>query len=296
MDILKGRRGPALPAVAFGSLVALGLSLFAAPAAAQARRGCEVSHPPGFVPREDEVRNCNPDNWTPDDRRFFGFNPLRAYVASSSRWEVDGSPAHYGPNGFQVTLSVYCKEPVWMEWETADGTATAPADYVAVSGATFEFPPKTAAARCFVETKDDELAEDDEHFLVRSVHPGTDFCTGKVCAAGNPEPAPLCILDDERGGGSSICDNLGSSRNPPDLDDDGAPNRIDLSVNPTVVSEARFEQGPVDVMATLVGGVTRSVDTVGEVDPHGDRGRIRKRGGRHFVPGWRVCHAGGGLR
>ena len=117
MDILKGRRGPALPAVAFGSLVALGLSLFAAPAAAQARRGCEVSHPPGFGPRKDEVRNCNPDYWTPDDRRFFGFNPLRAYVASSSRWEVDGSPAHYGPNGFQVTLSVYCKEPVWMEWE-----------------------------------------------------------------------------------------------------------------------------------------------------------------------------------
>ena len=119
-----------------------------------------------------------------------------------------------------------------------------------------------------METKDDAIAEnDDEHFFVRSLDVG-DWADPEllhrelVRQAGDPELVPLCILDDERGGGSSICDNLGSSRNPPDLDDDGAPNRIDLSVNPTVVSEARFEQGPVDVMATLVGGVTRSVDTV----------------------------------
>ena len=134
MGILKGRRGPALPAVAFGMLVTLNLSLFSEPAEAQYQSRfthgeCLATDADGPVP-VSERRTCNPDNWTPDDRRYFGFNPLTVYVAPSSRFEQGGGQ---GPNLFSMTLSVHCKESVAIGWRTRDATATAGQDYTAVN-------------------------------------------------------------------------------------------------------------------------------------------------------------------
>ena len=95
MGILKGRRGPALPALAAGTLVTLGLALLAAPAAAQndsrfTHGECLASDTLGPVD-VSERRTCNPaPTGTTTTGVTFGFNPLRVYVAPSSRWEQGG--------------------------------------------------------------------------------------------------------------------------------------------------------------------------------------------------------------
>ena len=211
MGILKGRRGPALPALAAGTLVTLGLALLAAPAAAQSdsrftHGECLASDTDGPVD-VSERRTCNPDNWDDDDRRYFGFNPLRVYVAPSSRFEQGGG---HGPNLFSMTLSVHCEESVAIGWRTRDATATAGQDYTAVNSATHVFEPGSGGAQCGVDTMDDATAEPDETFTVESFQlTDPNICNGTtVCAAGDPEPAHLCILDDDPGGGqpNPLCD------------------------------------------------------------------------------------------
>ena len=197
MGIVKGgRRGPALHAVAFGTLVTLGLALLAAPAAAQSRfthGECLETDAEGPV-MESERRVCDP-NAAGYDAHFFELNPLTALVARSVRLEVDNN---LGPNLFSVTLSAHCKEPVVMAWRTADHTATAGHDYQAVTAATHEFRPGTNSAQCGVNTLQDEIVEPAETFEVWSYK--LDPCpAGKLCAAGDPEPARLCIIDDDGG-------------------------------------------------------------------------------------------------
>ena len=211
MGIVKGRRGPALPALAAGTLVTLGLALLAAPAAAQSdsrftHGECLASDIVGPVD-VSERRTCNPDYWDDDDEVYFDFNPLRVYVAPSSRFEQGGGQ---GPNLFSMTLSVHCKESVAIGWRTGDATATAGQDYTAVNSATHVFEPGSGGAQCGVDTMDDATAERDETFTVESFElTDPSICGGTtVCAAGDPEPAHLCILDDDPGGGqpNPLCD------------------------------------------------------------------------------------------
>ena len=57
---------------------------------------------------------------------------------------------------------------------------------------------------------DDATAEPDETFTVESFQlTDSNICAGTtVCAVGDPEPAHLCILDDDPGGGqpNPLCD------------------------------------------------------------------------------------------
>ena len=136
-----------------------------------------------------------------------GFNPLTVYVARSSRFEQGGGQ---GPNLFSMTLSVHCKESVKIGWRTGDATATAGQDYTAVNDATHTFVPGSNGAQCGVDTMDDETPEPDETFMVESFQlTDPNICDGTtLCAAGDPEPAHLCVLDDDPGGGqpNPLCD------------------------------------------------------------------------------------------
>ena len=217
MGILTGRSLRAPSVRAFGAVMALGLSMFAAPAAAQTHGQCVITQvpPPEYDPAAlGYVRACDPDD--PDyDTSFFSFNPLQAHVARSDRWEVEGSSL--GPNTFSLSLSTYCKEEVWIAWKTLGGTATDGLDYDAVPGTTFKFPAGKVSAACGVMTMDDDLVEDHEYFWVGTVHPDSvqsGFCSGRLCADGN-DTAALCILDNDGGGGDSTeCDAPGNNPNP----------------------------------------------------------------------------------
>ena len=139
MGILRGRRPPALSALAVGILLTLGLSLLATPAAAQTRvhGTCWITQTPEFDPwdpdgdpntDDGDVQACDPSD--PNyDASFFSLNPLRAHTASSSRFEVEGDTDRYGPNTFSLSLSAYCEEAVTVAWKTMGGTATDGVDY-----------------------------------------------------------------------------------------------------------------------------------------------------------------------
>ena len=217
MGILKGRRRPALPALAAGILATLGLSLLAAPAEAQSQFTHGVClETDTFGPELGLARVCDP---TADgyDASYFGLNPLTAYVAPSARLEVDNNR---GPNLFSVTLSAHCEEPVMMAWKTADHTATAGHDYQAVAAATYTFRPGTNGAQCGVNTLQDDIAEPVETFEVWS-YELSPCPAGKLCAAGDARPARLCIIDDDGGprspGDLDLCNNVegGGRINPP---------------------------------------------------------------------------------
>ena len=109
-----------------------------------------------------------------------------------------------------MALSVHCKESVAIGWRTRDATATAGQDYTAVNSATHVFAPGSNGAQCGVDTMDDETPEPDETFMVESFQlTDPNICDGTtLCATGDPEPAHLCVLDDDPGGGqpNPLCD------------------------------------------------------------------------------------------
>ena len=234
MGIVKGGRRPALPALAAGTLVTLGLSLLAAPAEAQSRfthGECLETDTLGPV-MVSERRVCDPTDGR-YDKPFFDSNPLTAYVASSARLEVDNNR---GPNLFSVTLSAHCEEPVMMAWKTADDTATAGQDYQAVAAATYTFRPGTNGAQCGVNTLQDDIAEPVETFEAWSylLSPCPD---GKLCAAGDARPARLCIIDDDGGprslGDLDLCTNVEGGGGIPPVIDQG---EWEVMVSPTSLS------------------------------------------------------------
>ena len=195
------------------AVLTLGLAFLAAPADAQSRfthGECLANQTHGAVPL-DKRKVCDPAA-AGYDARYFSFNPLSVYVAPSSRWEQGGG---HGPNLFNMSLSVYCKEKVAIGWRTRDATATAGSDYTAVSGATHVFEPGIISAQCAVDTMDDQIAEPDETFEIvlfelseqthSTVCDGTTLCTE---VEDTSDTTHLCILDDEPGGGQSnpLCD------------------------------------------------------------------------------------------
>lgn len=78
--------------------------------------------------------------------------------------------AFEGPPGtsnavFTFVLSAPSADPVTVDYATADGTAHAPADYVATSG-TVTFPPGATTVSLAVPIQDDALDEKDESFYL----------------------------------------------------------------------------------------------------------------------------------
>lgn len=76
-----------------------------------------------------------------------------------------------GANGaadvsLQVVLSRPSDRPVWVDWATVDGTATAPSDYAAAEG-TVGFAVGRVDANIVVRFAGDTVAEGDEAFTVR---------------------------------------------------------------------------------------------------------------------------------
>ena len=117
--------------------------------------------------------------------------------------------------GFVVTLSGSTARTVTVDYATADGSATAGADYEAVSG-TLTFEPGESSAAIPVEIVDDETYEPDETFLARLSSP-----VDAVVATGE---ATGTILDDDEQPAA-----VAFRPDNPMLCVGGAPARIDLS-------------------------------------------------------------------
>ena len=80
---------------------------------------------------------------------------------------------------FTVTLSGAVGSDVALGWSTTGGTATAGADYTAVTGGTVTFVSGESLTRTIsVMTLEDILAESDETFMVTLAAPGTGLPTG----------------------------------------------------------------------------------------------------------------------
>jgi 6-phosphogluconolactonase (cycloisomerase 2 family) len=92
---------------------------------------------------------------------------------------------------FVVRLSAPSRKPVTVSYQTSDGTAVAPADYLAASG-TLSFPPGVVAAMLNVPVVGDTLDEGNETFSVTLSAP--------VNADLGRSQASATIVDDDHGG------------------------------------------------------------------------------------------------
>ena len=81
-----------------------------------------------------------------------------------------GSTTGVAQASFTITLAVAIAEPVMVDYATADGTATAPSDYLAKSG-TLTFQPGQTSKVITVSVKGDTEVEDDETFFVNLSNP-----------------------------------------------------------------------------------------------------------------------------
>ena len=130
--------------------------------------------------------------------------------------EISGGAASEGETmGFAVTLSGSTARTVTVDYATADGSATAGADYGSVSG-TLTFAPGESSATVSVDIVDDEMYEPDETFVARLSSP-----INAVIAAG--EATGTILDDDEEPAAVAVLPEN------PMLCVGGAPARIDLS-------------------------------------------------------------------
>ncbi len=130
--------------------------------------------------------------------------------------EISGGAASEGETiGFAVTLSGLTARTVAVDYATADGSATAGADFGSVSG-TLTFAPGESSATVSVDIVDDETYEPDETFVARLSSPVnavvvTGEATGTILDD-DEEPAAVAVRPEN-----------------PMLCVGGAPARIDLS-------------------------------------------------------------------
>ena len=105
-----------------------------------------------------------------------------------------------GVMAFTVRLGAASEQPVSMSWMSADGTATAAADYAAVTDGTLTFAPGQTRQTIRVDVLDDRLDESDETFVVRLSNP--------VNARLDPHgsAATGTIVDDDATPGLTIAD------------------------------------------------------------------------------------------
>ena len=101
------------------------------------------------------------------------FNTASATVGGPVRVRVEGGRAREGRDeslDFTVSLSRAARDGVSVDYETADGTATAGEDYTAVSG-TLVFPPGETERTVAVAILDDAIDEGRETFFLRLSNP-----------------------------------------------------------------------------------------------------------------------------
>jgi hypothetical protein len=84
-------------------------------------------------------------------------------IADVSHSEGDSGTTLYA---FTVSLSNASYQTVMVDYATADGTATAPADYLAVSGTTLAFLPGETSRQVNISSAGDLTFEADEQFFV----------------------------------------------------------------------------------------------------------------------------------
>ena len=107
---------------------------------------------------------------------------------------VADADATSGTLSFEVTLAPAADTAVTVDWATADGTATAGADYESASG-TLTFAPGETEKTVTVTVLADGVAETEETLtltLANSVGAEVDdaTATGTIADAGEPEPEP----------------------------------------------------------------------------------------------------------
>ena len=101
------------------------------------------------------------------------FNTASVTVGGPVRLRVEGGRAREGRDeslDFTVSLSRAARDGVSVDYETADGTATAGEDYTAVSG-TLVFPPGETEQTVAVAILDDAIDEGRETFFLRLSNP-----------------------------------------------------------------------------------------------------------------------------
>ena len=158
--------------------------------------------------------------------------------------EISGGAASEGETmGFAVTLSGSTARTVTVDYATADGSATAGADYGSVSG-TLTFAPGESSATVSVDIVDDEMYEPDETFVARLSSP-----INAVIAAG--EATGTILDDDEEPAAVAVLPEN------PMLCVGGAPARIDLSrhFSGTALSYTVSAPDPSVATASLGGAV-----------------------------------------
>ena len=103
-----------------------------------------------------------------------------------------------GEFAFAVTLSPASQQTVTVAYATADGTATAGADYTGASG-TLAFAPSETVKTIAVTVLDDELDETDESFTVELSAPSDEATplNATFGGGGTPLSAPGTIADDD---------------------------------------------------------------------------------------------------
>ena len=219
---------------------------------------------------------------------------------------IDGGSAEEGGMiGFLVKLAGPTARTVTVDYATADGSATAGADYRSVSG-TLTIGPGESSATVAVEIVDDEIYEPDETFVARLSSPvNAAIVAGEATGTiidDDEEPAAVAILPESPtlcvGGAPTIIDlsrhfsgdNLSFSISDPDpsvatasLDDEVLVLTpvAEGTTSVTVTAANMGSRASFDLMIAVVAdpaelaAVRRGLAAAGGVDPERRRGRDR---------------------
>ena len=120
----------------------------------------------------------------------------------SSLHVTDASGDEGDPLTFTLTLDKAVHSDVTVDYATADGTATAGADYTAAVGGTATIPAGRFTTTVSVDTTQDSLAEGDETFELRLTNPvGTTVPAGEEAATGTVRDDDLPSVQISNAGG-----------------------------------------------------------------------------------------------
>jgi hypothetical protein len=125
-----------------------------------------------------------------DQDRFGRFGPSGTPALTADDVAVVEGTGGTTPATFTVRLSSAAVQPVTVSYATADGTATAPADYAAASGV-LTFPPGTTGRTVAVSVVGDLSVEPDETFSLQLTSPsGATIADGQAVATIEDDDAP----------------------------------------------------------------------------------------------------------
>ena len=162
---------------------------------------------------------------------------------------------------FTVTLSHAATDTVTVEWETADGTATAGTDYTAGNG-TLTFNTGDSSRTVFVTVASDDVDEPDETFTVMLSNPSgatiEDGAATGTIRDGDDEPKVTLIVTpsplDENGGTSTVTARLNHPSS--------AATTVTVSVTPVAPTvEDNYEVSD-NLELTIAAGATTSTGRV----------------------------------